>query len=292
MLTTVSANRTASLRRRTFVRLFVFFSVLLAGDIGAQVVRVFVSRSVPRDLRDGLLIGAALVLGAMLVGLYFALVWGMERRKARELAPGAREALLGIIVGCALFAIVFGVLEMMGVARWRGFSPHFDVVPTLAAALIAAIGEELTFRGGLFRVLDDGFGTAMALLVSALIFGLLHAMNPSATVVSTAAIALEAGVLLGAAYAFSGNLWLPIGIHLGWNFTEGGLFGVSVSGFKAGNGLFSVALAGPTLLTGGRFGPEASIVAVVVCVVAALVFITRAIRKGRWKTLRANFVLE
>lgn len=222
---------TAAVRRWTFVRLIVFGVVLLAGDIAAQLTRIELMRHAPERGRDWIVLGAA--------------------------------------VGTALFAAVFGVLYALGVAHWRGLSAHADVFPQLAAALIAAVGEELTFRGGVFRVLADGFGTTVALIVSAGIFGLLHALNPGATVLSSVAIMLEAGVLLGAAYAYSGNLWLPIGIHLGWNFTEGGLFGVSVS------------LAGPPLLTGGPFGPEASLVAVAICLLAGLTFIVLALRRKR-----------
>jgi hypothetical protein len=92
--------------------------------------------------------------------------------------------------------------------------------------------------------------------------------NSGATTVSTVAIALEAGVLLGAAYAACGSLWLPIGLHFGWNFTEGGVFGVAVSGRKAGAGIVNMPLSGSALWTGGQFGPEASLVAVAVCLVA------------------------
>src|SRR6185437_145917 len=153
-------------------------------------------------------------------------------------------------------------------------------IPALAGSMLAAVGEELAFRGGAFRVLEDSLGTMGALAGSAALFGLLHAVNPGATVVSSAAIALEAGVLLGAAYALTRNLWLPIGIHLGWNFTEGGIFGVSISGGAAAKGLFSVSLVGHTLLTGGQFGPEASIVAIVVCLALAAVLLVLAVQRG------------
>ena len=289
---TQNAHPAAILRRLTFVRLILFGCVLLAGDVAAQLTRIAVTRDSPATGRDWIVLGAAAVLGGALIALYTGLVRGLERRKALEARFGARRALLGVIVGTALFAVVFVVLRVLGVARWEGFSAHFDVAAALAAAAIAAIGEELTFRGGVFRVLEDGFGTSVALIVSAGIFGFLHALNPGATLLSTVAIMLEAGVLLGAAYVYSGNLWLPIGIHLGWNFTEGGLFGVSVSGYHGGKGVFAVSLAGPRLLTGGPFGPEASLVAVAVCLLAALVFIVLAVRKKRWVAERDRMVLD
>lgn len=270
------------------VRLLVFFGVLLAGDVGGQLARIWVTRHAPAIGADWMLLGAALVCAAALVGLYVALTRYLERRPVRELAPRAGQALTGIILGLALFSSVFVLLHLIGVARWQGVSARFDVIPALAASLLAAVGEELAFRGALFRIVEEGLGTTAALVISAAVFGLLHALNPGATVVSTAAIALEAGILLGAAYALTRNLWFPIGLHLGWNFTEGGVFGVSVSGGSAAKGILSVSIGGPRLLTGGSFGPEASFIAIAVCLAAAIVLLVMTARRGRWMSLPAS----
>ncbi|MDE2049487.1 MAG: CPBP family intramembrane metalloprotease [Gammaproteobacteria bacterium] len=278
----------ASLRRLPLVRLLVFFGVLLAGDIAVQFGRIWVIRRAPPDAAGWTSIIAALASAAVLLGIYIALVRSMERREARELAPRAIHGLAGIILGLALFSSVFGLLHLIGVAQWQGMAAHFDVAPMLAASTLAAVGEELAFRGALFRILEEGFGTGTALVISAALFGLLHALNPGATVVSTAAISLEAGILLAAAYAVRRNLWFPIGLHLGWNFTEGGIFGVSVSGGHAGGGIFSVSFAGPNLLTGGKFGPEASLVAIAVCLATAIVLLALTVRSGRWISMRRD----
>ena len=269
-------------RRKPLVRLPIFFVLLLAAYIGAQFAELWAIRHAPSGETDWAALAAALVLVAALTGIYAGLVRSLERRAARELAPGVLQAVAGISLGLALFSSVFGLLHVVGVARWQGLSARFDVVPMLAFAILAAVGEELAFRGSLFRILEEGFGTAAALALSAAVFGLLHGLNPGATVISTAAIALEAGVLLAAAYALTRNLWFPIGLHLGWNFTEGGIFGVSVSGGAAAKGIFSVSLAGPPLLTGGKFGPEASLIAVAVCLAAATVLLALVVRGGGW----------
>jgi hypothetical protein len=278
----------SALGRLSLVRLLVFFVVLLAGDIVAQLGRSWVIRHAPTGDADWMSIGAAVVLAAALLGLYVVLVRSIEQRGVHELAPRAMQGVAGIILGLALFSAVFGLLYLIGVAQWRGISARFDVtLVVLAASILAAVGEELAFRGALFRILEERSGTATALLISAAVFGLLHALNPGATVVSTVAIALEAGILLGVAYALTRNLWFPIGLHLGWNFTEGGIFGVSVSGGPAVKGVFSVALAGRSLLTGGKFGPEASIVAIAVCVAAAVVLLVLTVRNDRWMPMRS-----
>lgn len=275
-----------AVRRGPLVRLPIFFIVLLAAYIGAQFAHFWAVRHAPAGATDWVSLAAALLLAAALAALYAGLVQSLEGRAPRELAPGALQALAGILLGGALFSSVFALLHAVGVARWQGVSARFDVIPMLAAAILAGVGEELAFRGGLYRILEERLGTAWALALSAALFGLLHALNPGATIVSTAAIALEAGVLLAAAYALTRNLWFPIGLHLGWNFTEGGVFGVSVSGGSAGKGLLAVALTGPRLLTGGRFGPEASLIAVAVCLAVAIALLALALRAGRWQPMR------
>lgn len=269
-------------RARWIVRLPVFFAILLAAYIAAQFGRIWVIRHAPPNGQDWASLGTGLLVAAALIGIYVGLVRSLERRAARELAPGVTQAVTGVVLGLALFSSVFGLLHVIGVAHWLNVSSHFDVIPVLSVSILAAVGEELAFRGALFRIVEEGFGTAAALAVSAALFGLLHALNPGATIVSTVAIALEAGVLLAAAYSLTRNLWFPIGLHLGWNFTEGGVFGVSVSGGSTAKGVFSVSLAGRPLLTGGNFGPEASLIAIAVCLAVAIVFLVLAIRRGRW----------
>lgn len=280
--------------RVAIVRLLLFFLVLLTVYAGVRLALIEVIKQAPKDKMDIIAIGAAVVLGAVMIGVYALLVRWTERRRARELAPlrGLPLAIGGVLFGFALFSIVYAVLWAMGVAQWHGLSSQFTVTVALVMAVCAAIGEELAIRGGVFRILEDSFGTAIALILSAGLFGLLHALNPGATRASDLAIALEAGVLLGAAYAVSRNLWLPIGLHFGWNFTEGGVFGAAVSGGGGGKGLVSMPLSGPALLTGGAFGPEASIVAVAVCCAAALVLIVLTVRRGRWVPISFHMMLD
>lgn len=227
-------------------------------------------------------LAANLAAAAAAWAAYAVYVRVVERRQVSELgAAGAGvEVGLGLAAGALLFGLVFLALWLLGAASlgpgegWGALSGH------IAAALAAAVTEEIIFRGVLFRILSSWAGDAIALAVSAGLFGAVHAFNDGATAVSTLAIALEAGVLLVAAYLVTRRLWLPIGLHAGWNFTEGGLFGASVSGGRA-HGLLASRFDGPDLLTGGRFGPEASVVAVVLCLAAAIALFALARRRGR-----------
>ena len=119
----------------------------------------------------------------------------------------------------------------------------------------------------------------VALAVSALGFGMMHFGAPGSTLWSCLSIAIEAGLLLGAAYALSGNLWLPIGIHWMWNFTEGTVFDFNVSGGEGDYALLHPVLTGTDSLTGGVFGPEASAIAVVLGAAISVWFICLYLRR-------------
>lgn len=228
----------------------------------------------------GLAADAAYIAG--LFAIYTTFVRVFERRAAVELTRSGAAAELGTgaLCGAVLFGISMLVLHLFGVWSATGTSDWSVFVYPLAGAVVAACGEELLVRGVLFRIIEESLGSWVALGLSAAIFGLLHAFNHGATAVSTAAIALEAGVLLAAAFMYSRRLWLVIGLHAGWNFTEGGIFGASVSGGHS-RGLMNVQFHGPAILTGGDFGPEASVVAVIVCLIAGVWFVVLARRNGR-----------
>ena len=114
-----------------------------------------------------------------------------------------------------------------------------------------------------------------ALVISALIFGGLHIFNDNATLWSSIAIAIEAGSLLGAAYAYNKNLWLPIGIHWIWNYTQGNILGLPVSGEDNVTSVITPEISGPQWLTGGSFGAEASVIAAVIGLLISLWFIRK-----------------
>jgi hypothetical protein len=144
----------------------------------------------------------------------------------------------------------------------------------------AAVTEELLFRGVLFRIVEERTGTWIALLLTGVVFGLMHLLNPDASLWGAIAIAIEAGFMLAACYAATRNLWVPIGLHFGWNFAAGGIFSVVVSGNGESKGLLDATVSGPTLLTGGDFGPEGSLYTVAAGVLLTLVFMRLAHRRG------------
>lgn len=222
-----------------------------------------------------------LLMGLTALVGYGAFVRLVERRQATELAgDGAgRELAAGLAIGLGLFSTVIGALWLMGYYTVTGSNPVEVMGPVLAVSIMAGVTEELLIRGLAFRILEAWLGSWIALALTAALFGALHLPNPGATLTSATAIALEAGVMLAAAFMLTRRLWLAIGIHAGWNFTQTGLFGVATSG-QAGTGLLKGELSGPVWLSGGNFGPEASAVAVVVCVAMGLTLLGLAHRRG------------
>jgi membrane protease YdiL (CAAX protease family) len=228
----------------------------------------------------GLAILSPLVFGAYLVGHRF-----IEGRRPPEIAGllSLKEFFGGLALGVTLFSAVILVLWLLRVYHLHAQGTSAGLGAGALAALLAATVEETLIRGFLFRIVRMLGGTWIALIVSSVFFGAAHAFNPGATVTSSLAIALEAGVLLAAAYVLTGRLWFPVGLHAGWNFSEGSLYGLSISGFTAKNALTHGSLSGPVILTGGSFGPEASIVAVLLCFGVAIPLLWRAAKRGRFQ---------
>ena len=144
---------------------------------------------------------------------------------------------------------------------------------------LVAVSEEIFFRGILFRMINRRWNLWAALVISALIFGGLHIFNNNATLWSSIAIAIEAGSLLGAAYAYNKNLWLPIGIHWIWNYTQGNILGFPVSGEDNVTSVITPEISGPQWLTGGSFGAEASVISAIIGLLISLWFIRKTVQQ-------------
>lgn len=214
--------------------------------------------------------GRALITIVVIHATYVGYVRFIEKRPAVELDrwQAGKGLVLGTVGGVLLFSAVAGVMALSGALRVESWNGWGSLGASLAIAGAAAYVEEVLFRGVVYRLLEEVLGTWLCIALTALLFGLLHGGNPNANLLAVAAVALEAGVLLAALYVRSRRLWAPIGLHLGWNFTQGGIFGLAVSGNQRA-GVVSVHTEGPGWLTGGAFGPEASIIAVLLCLLVA-----------------------
>jgi len=259
--------------------LFVALSFLAYGPI------LFLDHVLPegegpqRILSNG--VGAVVALG-----LYVAAVWFGEARKPDEFAlrPMLKELGIGLLTGLAMFSAVMAIMFAGGfyTIQYNGLQSAWT---GLGLTIQSGVVEEVMFRAIMLRLLWRAFGPIPAFAISALFFGLVHYANPNSGLFPSICIAIEAGIMLGAFYALSGRVWVSVGVHAAWNFAQGWLFGAPVSGTDFGPHLnTSLPVAGaPDLMTGGAFGPEASVPGLIVGTLTGAVVLWMAWKAGRFE---------
>jgi len=189
--------------------------------------------------------------------------------------------LLGLSLGITLQCLTILVIYLNNGFKIISINPVSSMVIPMTVAFTVAIFEEILIRGIIFRIIEEKLGSYIALFVSALIFGGLHLANPNATIFSASAVAIEAGLLFGAAYIYSRSLWLPIAIHFAWNFMQSGVFGGVTSGNENSSSLLTTQITGIELITGGKFGPEGTVQAMFFCLTATAFFMYLNMRRAK-----------
>ncbi|MGW6599865.1 CPBP family intramembrane glutamic endopeptidase [Streptomyces sp. NPDC055036] len=237
-------------------------------------------------------LAVGLLTSVLAVFVYGWVVRRTERRPSVEVGREGAGALIGrgALIGVALFGAVITNLASSGYYEIEGLGSVTGAIGLVGFMAAAVVTEELLFRGVFFRIVEEYIGTALALSLTGLVFGLSHLLNPHAGLWGALAVTIEAGGMLGAAYAATRSLWLPIGLHFGWNFAEAGIFSTEVSGNVTEHGLLDSVTSGPQLITGGRFGPEASVYSVLFGVLTTAAFLWLAHRRGNLVPRRGRAV--
>ena len=216
------------------------------------------------------------------------LSWYVEDSESLSFRGKMRMMGIGWTVAAVNFLAIIVCLFLCG--YYRIVTVEFDVASQLSwlsLFLLVGVVEEVVFRGILFRLITDKWNITVGLTTSSLLFGLAHLGNPGATLWAALAITLASGWLFGMAYAYHQTIWVPIGMHWAWNYLEGGVFGCAVSGAPLDfQPLITPRISGPDILTGGAFGPEASIICVALGIVLSIVYTVLYIKKK--KNLRAE----
>ncbi|MET8748378.1 CPBP family intramembrane glutamic endopeptidase [Streptomyces sp. NPDC004728] len=258
-----------------------FLAVAAVAFIGSQAVAAADGSPWP-----ALLLG--LLTAVLAVPVYRWVVRRTERRQPAELATSGvwGATARGAVIGAAVFGAVIASLAFLGDFHIDGRGTVTGAIGLVGFMAAAAVTEELLFRGILFRIAEERLGTWWALTTTGSLFGLMHLTNEHATAWGALAIAIEAGGMLTAAYLATRSLWLPIGLHFGWNFAESGIFSTEVSGNGATHGLLDSSTSGSALVTGGDFGPEASVYSVLFCILVTAAFLRLAHRRGHLRSRR------
>lgn len=256
-------------RLRSGWRLLAFVVLLLL--VVSVVVWVFASLAASSPLLSFLVEETFISFVSITVAVAFARHW-YDRRSFHSLGliwnfGAARDLIVGVLIAGAVMALIFLAEWGLGWLSFSGLSAQTagtNLIGSLGlwAAVFIMVGwyEELLFRGYTLQNLIDGLGTRLGLLVSSILFALAHYGNPNLTWVAILGL-LAAGYFMAFGYLRTRQLWLPIGLHIGWNFFEGPIFSFPVSGLESFR-LLNVNVHGPEIFTGGAFGPEAGLIVV------------------------------
>lgn len=256
---TIHESQRVSWARRIFLSAPVRIVLgTLAAVVPVAVVMAVIQHAIDKPYRQ---VWPYLLAAGLCLLTYRGFVRLTERRALAELAPqpALREALSGAALGGVLVCIVCAVLETVGALHIAGPGDG-NLFKPLAEMALAATLEEVLFRAVLFRILAGWLGRWAAWGISALLFALSHLPNNGFSALAFVSLVV-AGLMLAAAYMVRDRLWLPIGLHFGWNYTTDGVFGLSSSG-QVAHGHWQTLVSGPDWLSGGAFGIEASVVTV------------------------------
>jgi len=197
-----------------------------------------------------------------------------------------KDLVFGFVLSGAMAALFFITLVSTGLLGFNGFqfqltpdTQSFDYVQFMSILTLGSLGlmlletilvgywEELVFRGYLFQNLIEGLGLISAIIFSCILYGIIHCMNPSASLLSSTII-VAFGFLRIYGYLGTKLLWLSMGMHIGWNFFQGPIFGFAASGHKSATLIQHEFLSDKQFLTGGEFGPEGSILIIPILLLA------------------------
>jgi membrane protease YdiL (CAAX protease family) len=263
---------------------FPLVSLLVATALFAAAIAVsqLVFKLLPPMAAEARTVARSVIVVALVLAVYKLAIrhLGEIPRDDLPLDRAPRDLGIGLLAGLLVFSLVVGVASLLDVYNVVGGGSTRDLLTiALTMSIMPGFMEELFFRGILFRHLEQFGGSWFALACTSALFGVAHIFNPNASFISSFAIAIEAGVLLGGAYMLTRRLWVPIGLHAAWNFTQGFIYDVPVSGVDQ-EGLVEAKLSGPELLSGGAFGLEASLIAMVVATSAGVCLVLWAVRDG------------
>jgi membrane protease YdiL (CAAX protease family) len=229
-----------------------------------------------------------MILASAIIWLaYRFFVLRIEGRPLSELSsPGAlRELGYGAAIGLSMQVLLFALLLLLGVYHIDGFAaPGLAMLSVVPFYVGVALLEELVGRGIIFGVSSRAWGMVWGVAISSAFFGLVHAPNVGANPIGLLTCTAF-GLLFAAAYIATGRLWMCMGIHFAWNFAQSQIFSSLVSGTSDGTGVIHAHLTGPAWLTGGTFGAEGSVVALLLALLGFAAFTTKTMVTGP-KTVR------
>lgn len=276
---------TLTLKQKTFyspitkiiLALLTFMAVVI---ISQQIaVKLLALTPLEKDYRNLL---KGLFVSALCVFSYILFFKKYEKRTIVEFSTKglAKNLIIGTLIGFTLQSLTILVIYLNGNYSVVNINPISFILIPFTIMFTVAIIEEILVRGIIFRIVEEKLGTYISLTISSVLFGVFHLANPHGTLISAICITM-AGFMLGAAFIYSRNLWFPIALHFAWNFTQSGIYGAITSGNEKTSSLLNAKLQGPEFITGGEFGPEGSIQAILFCAVGAVTLLVLSQKENK-----------
>lgn len=269
---------------KILLALLTFMAVVI---IGQQIaVKLLALTSLDKDYRNLL---KGLFVSFSCIFSYILFFKKYEKRTITEFSTKglAKNISIGALIGFVLQSLTILVIYLNGSYSVVNINPVSFILIPFTIMFTVAIIEEILVRGIIFRIVEEKLGSYISLTISAVLFGVFHLANPHGTLISAICIT-TAGFLFGAIFMNSRNLWMPIALHFAWNFTQSGIFGAITSGNEKTSSLLEAKIQGPEFITGGEFGPEGSIQAIIFCAAATIILLVlnhkqNKIIKPYWK---------
>jgi len=258
---------------RFFLSIVLIFAALMLSGLVLKTVFT-ISKLHPDEFVAGFF--GSLVALVLLIAVFKLMTSIFERRPLGSIGLAFhsrwwRELGRGLVVGA-------GMLFFATAPEWGGGFAHFDFTPhpllragsfTFLVFAVAAVTEEAIFRGYPFQRLMESITPGGAIAATSVLFGLAHLANPHRTWISTLNTALV-GIPFAIAYLRTRSLWMPVGMHLIWNYLMGFFLGLPVSGFMVPGTVLTAHVRGPLWLTGGDYGPEGGLLPLGAILIATL----------------------
>ncbi len=267
-----------------WLRALIYFVVFLVATIAMSIVAVIVTGATSNEEFVALLDKPVMIgLELMQIAAALVLTWVFRRFLDRRsfvslgfsLPRWAKiDLIAGLLWGIGLVTTIFLIQWILGWVRVVGVSWPVGSLAIMALVIaMAASREEIVMRGYMLHNVMQSANKYLALMLIAALFALSHGLNPNISFIGLANIVI-AGLLLGVYYIHRGNLWFPIGLHVGWNYFQGAVWGSPVSGITL-PGIVQIEFTGPELWTGGSFGFEASLITTIVTALATIMIHVR-----------------
>jgi membrane protease YdiL (CAAX protease family) len=248
-----------------------------------KAVSEFIVKPAPEEIRVYAMYTDAIVFFILFLLAFSLYTKYIEKRRALEISSNKSwsEFGLGFLISLILVGLIVFIFYIFGsykISEWN--TNKRVVIDFFFKFLMGGLIEEIIFRLIIFKLTEELLGSWFAFGIQAVLFGFAHIFNENATLFTSLAVIIVGGILLTSAFMYTHRIWLPMGIHTGWNYFQSAIFGMPNSGTPY-KGLIIPDVQGAQWFTGGSFGIEASYIAILLCLAAGIYFTIKSVKANQ-----------